>query len=41
MWQFLKEKQSEYGIRASLENFGQYDKIKVVPLYAAGNILKT
>ncbi|MDR2680802.1 MAG: hypothetical protein LBC47_08355 [Tannerella sp.] len=41
MWQFLKEKQSEYGIRTSLENFGQYDKIKVVPLYAAGNILKT
>jgi predicted AAA+ superfamily ATPase len=41
IWQFLKEKQSEYGIRTSLENFGQYDKIKVVPLYAAGNILKT
>jgi predicted AAA+ superfamily ATPase len=40
IWQFLKEKQSEYGIRTSLENFGQYDKIKVVPLYAAGNILK-
>jgi predicted AAA+ superfamily ATPase len=41
MWQFLKEKQSEYGVRTSLENFGQYDKIKVVPLYAVGNILKT
>jgi predicted AAA+ superfamily ATPase len=41
LWQFLKEKQSEYGIRTSLENFGQYDKIKVVPLYAVGNILKT
>jgi predicted AAA+ superfamily ATPase len=41
MWQFLKEKQSEYGVRTSLENFGQYDKIKVVPLYAVGSILKT
>jgi len=36
---FMKEKQSEYGIRTSLENFGEYDNIKVVPLYAAGNIL--
>ena len=35
---FLKEKKSEYGIRTSLENFGQYDKIKVYPLYAIGNI---
>jgi predicted AAA+ superfamily ATPase len=35
MWQFLKEKKSEYGIRTSLENFAEYDKIKVVPLYAA------
>ncbi|MDR1763346.1 MAG: DUF4143 domain-containing protein, partial [Dysgonamonadaceae bacterium] len=32
---FMKEKNSEYGIRTSLENFGKYDKIKVVPLYAA------
>ena len=31
---FLKEKQADYGIRTSLENFGQYDKIKVYPLYA-------
>jgi predicted AAA+ superfamily ATPase len=36
---FLKEKQSEYGIRTSLENFAQYDKIKVVPLYAIGNFI--
>jgi predicted AAA+ superfamily ATPase len=35
---FMKEKQSEYGIRTSLENFGQFDKIKVVPLYAIGNV---
>jgi len=31
---FMNEKQSEYGIRTSLENFGQYDKIRVYPLYA-------
>jgi len=36
---FIKEKQVDYGIRTSLENFGQYDKIKVHPLYAIGNIL--
>jgi predicted AAA+ superfamily ATPase len=35
---FIKEKQSEYGIRTSLENFARYDKIKVYPLYAIGNI---
>ena len=40
MWVFLNEKQAEYGIRTSLENFAQYDKIKVYPLYAIGNILK-
>jgi len=37
---FLKEKQVEYGIRTSLENFSQYDKIRVYPLYAIGNIGK-
>jgi predicted AAA+ superfamily ATPase len=40
MWRFLNEKQSEYGIRISLENFAEYDKIKVVPLYATGSIMK-
>jgi len=34
MWEFIKEKQSGYGIRTSLENFGKYDKINVFPLYA-------
>ena len=38
---FIKEKQSEYGVRTSLENFAQYDKIKVFPLYAIGNLGKT
>ena len=35
---FLNEKRAEYGIRTSLENFSEYDKIKVYPLYATGNI---
>jgi len=35
---FLSEKQSEYGIRTSLENFTKYDNIRVYPLYAIGNI---
>jgi predicted AAA+ superfamily ATPase len=35
---FLSEKQAKYGIRTSLENFSEYDKIRVYPLYAIGNI---
>ena len=35
---FLAEKQSEYGIRTSLENFATYDHIRVYPLYAIGNL---
>ena len=34
---FLDEKQAEFGIRTSLENFSEYDKIRVYPLYAIGN----
>jgi len=37
---FIKEKKSEFGIRTSLENFTQYDKIKVFPLYSIGNLGK-
>jgi len=37
---FLNEKQSAYGIRTSLENFSQYDKIRVYPLYAIGNTIR-
>jgi predicted AAA+ superfamily ATPase len=37
---FMHEKQSEYGVRTSLENFAQYDRIKVYPLYAVGNVVK-
>ena len=37
---FLAEKKLNEGIRISLENFCRYDKIRVYPLYAIGNILK-
>ncbi|MDR2643925.1 MAG: hypothetical protein LBC74_14180 [Planctomycetaceae bacterium] len=40
IWEFMREKQSKYGIRSSLENFSEYDKIKVYPLYAIGNVMK-
>jgi len=36
---FMNEKKSAYGIRTSLENFTQYDHIKVYPLYAIGNLI--
>jgi predicted AAA+ superfamily ATPase len=32
---FLKERNLSKGIRISQENFGSYDRIQVVPLYAA------
>jgi predicted AAA+ superfamily ATPase len=36
---FMKEKNSERGIRCSLENFAHYDKIEVYPLYAISNLV--
>lgn len=36
---FLNEKNVETGIRVSQENFSQYNKIKVFPIYAVANIL--
>jgi len=38
---FLKEKKRPFGIRLSMENFAVYDSIKVFPLYAVSNILRT
>ena len=35
---FLAEKQADYGIRTSLENFSKYDNIRVYPLYSIGNL---
>jgi len=39
MFLFLKEKNARYGCRISLENFTEYQKIKVYPLYAYSNII--
>jgi uncharacterized protein len=36
---FLKEKGLPIGYRTSLENFTQYENIKVVPLYAINNLI--
>jgi predicted AAA+ superfamily ATPase len=35
---FLSEKNLPFGVRTSSENFARYDNIRVVPLYAIGNI---
>ena len=40
MYLFLKEKNSDFGIRLSLENFATLDKVKIFPLYAVKNGLK-
>jgi len=36
---FLDSHAAAYGIRTSLEPFGKYDDIRVIPLYAAGEVL--
>ena len=38
MYLFMDEKKSRCGVRLSLENFAEYDKVKVLPLYAVSNI---
>jgi predicted AAA+ superfamily ATPase len=38
MFLFLSEKQRPYGIRCSMENFGEFDDIKIFPLYAVNSI---
>jgi hypothetical protein len=39
--QFLNEREATRGIRISLENFGTYDKIDVIPLYAISNLFES
>jgi len=39
LWQFLKEKELNKGIRISLENFTHYQGVDVFPLYAIENIV--
>jgi predicted AAA+ superfamily ATPase len=40
MFLFLTEKQRQYGIRCSMENFGECQNFKIYPLYAVGKILQ-
>ena len=39
MYLFLEEKRRSYGIRCSMENFGTFQNIKIVPLYAIGRAI--
>lgn len=41
MYQFMTDKNLEYGIRTSLENFGKLDKIDILPLYALSNLFQS
>ena len=36
---FMQEKNSQIGIRTSLENFGEIDNVMIYPLYAISNII--
>ena len=38
MYLFMEEKKSTFGIRVSLENFSEFEKGKVIPLYAVSNL---
>ena len=38
MFQFLSEKKYAYGIRCSMENFGNYQNVKIYPLYGVSII---
>jgi predicted AAA+ superfamily ATPase len=39
MFLFMSEKQRSSGIRCSMENFGEFQNIKIYPLYAAGKLM--
>jgi hypothetical protein len=39
MFLFLREKRADYGYRLSLENFSEFNNIKVYPLYAVANVM--
>ena len=41
LYLFLEEKKSAYGIRLSLEYFSQLEKIKIYPLYAVKNLMRS
>lgn len=39
IYQFLREKNREFGIRFSTENYSTYESIKVYPIYAVSNFI--
>jgi predicted AAA+ superfamily ATPase len=41
MFLFMDEKKSDWGVRLSLENFTEFDRVKVIPLYAVSNLNST
>ncbi|NBX87514.1 MAG: DUF4143 domain-containing protein, partial [Bacteroidetes bacterium] len=41
MFLFMDEKKSDWGVRLSLENFTEFDQVKVMPLYAVFNLNST
>lgn len=41
MYLFLEEKKANIGVRFSLENFSEIEKIKIYPVYAVRNFIKT
>jgi uncharacterized protein len=38
LYLFLQEKKIPVGVRCSIENFGKYDRVHVIPLYAISNV---
>jgi predicted AAA+ superfamily ATPase len=41
LYQFLSDKNLDMGIRSSLENFGELEKVKIIPLYALSNLINS
>jgi len=41
MFLFMDEKKSDWGVRLSLENFTEFNQVKVMPLYAVFNLNST
>lgn len=38
LYQFMEDKNLDYGIRTSLENFGRLENVDIIPLYALSNL---
>ncbi|MDR1342950.1 MAG: AAA family ATPase [Prevotellaceae bacterium] len=38
MFLFLSEKRQPFGVRCSMENFGEFQQVQIYPLYAAGKL---